>query len=101
MTFDVTHDRTNRRFETHVEGQHCVLDYDVLDDNVLEYKRSGDTMIIVHVIVPDPVGGRGIAAALTKAALETARTEGWRVVPQCPYAAVYVQRHPMYSDLIA
>jgi predicted GNAT family acetyltransferase len=91
MTFEITHDRANRRFETRVEGQHCVLGYEL----------RGDTMVIVHVVVPDPVGGRGIAAELTRQALETARAEGWRVVPQCPYAAAYVERHPMYSDLIA
>jgi uncharacterized protein len=91
MTFDITHDRAQQRFETRVEGQHCVLDYE----------RRGETMVIVHVVVPDAVGGRGIAAALTREALETARSEGWRVLPQCPYAAAYVKKHPMYSDLIA
>lgn len=91
MTPDITHDRANRRFEARVDGQHATLDYE----------RTGDTMIITHVMVPDAVAGRGIAAALTHEALETARAEGWRVVPQCPYAAVYVQRHPAYSDLIA
>jgi predicted GNAT family acetyltransferase len=51
--------------------------------------------------VPDPVSGRGIAASLTKAALTHARVAGWRVIPQCPYAAVYVQRHPEWSDILA
>ena len=90
MTFDIAHDRARGRFETWVEGQHCTLDYDLRDG----------TMIITHVIVPDAVGGRGIAAALTEAALESARAEHLRVVPQCPYAEHYVGKHPEYSDLL-
>jgi len=45
------------------------------------------------------VGGRGIAGILTKFALEVARTKNWKVIPTCSYTAVYIQRHPEYSDL--
>jgi predicted GNAT family acetyltransferase len=43
--------------------------------------------------VPAPIGGRGIAAELTRAALETAEAAGWTVVPVCSYAAAYMRRH--------
>jgi len=91
MTPDIDHDRARHRFETEVEGERCTLDYEL----------NGNTMVITHVNVPDPVSGRGIAAALTKAALTHARAAGWRVIPQCPYAAVYVQRHRDWSDILA
>lgn len=91
MTWHVAHDSAHRRFETTVEGEHCTLDY-ALD---------GTTMIIEHVVVPDPVSRRGIAAALTRAALEHARENGWRVVPRCPYAEYFVREHPEWSGLIA
>ena len=91
MTLDIAHDRARGRVETFVEGQHCALDYE----------RQGDVMIVTHVVVPRPVEGRGIAAALTKFALDAARAEGLRVVPQCPYAAHYMERHPEYEDLRA
>ena len=87
----VAHDRERRQFEASVDGERCTLDYEL----------DGAVMIITHVLVPDRVGGRGIAAALTAAALDTARDEGWRVVPQCPYAAAFVARHTEYADLIA
>jgi predicted GNAT family acetyltransferase len=90
MTPAITHDRTRRRFETQVTGETGVLDY----------ARDGDTMIILHVVVPDAIGGRGIGGALTQAAFESARADVLRVVPQCPFAAAYVRKHPEYADLV-
>jgi uncharacterized protein len=91
MTPVVSHDAAARRFEAVVEGQHCTLDYEL----------SGSVMTITHTRVPDPVAGRGIAAALMEAALAHARASGWRVVPRCSYAVRYLQRHPEWSDVVA
>ncbi|HEY0178877.1 MAG TPA: GNAT family N-acetyltransferase [Dokdonella sp.] len=88
--FTITRNDAARRFETSVDGALCVL----------EYRLHDGVLAIVHTGVPDAVGGRGIAAALTKAALDAARAEGWRVRPQCSYAAVYLTRHPEYADLV-
>ena len=87
----VTRNEAQSRFETTVDGALCVLEYH-LHDGVLA---------IDHVRVPPAVEGHGIAAALTKAALESARHERWRVVPACAYAAAYIERHPGYRDLVA
>jgi uncharacterized protein len=78
------------RFETQVDGELCVL----------EYKQRDGVLNLLHVGVPDAVSGRGIAAALTKMALETARREGLRVRPRCSYVAAYVERNPQYQDLV-
>jgi predicted GNAT family acetyltransferase len=91
MTAQVDHDALRHRFGTDVDGELCTLDYEL----------DGTTMVITHVKVPEPVSGRGIAASLTEAALTHARASGWRVIPQCPYAAAYVKRHPHWSDLLA
>lgn len=90
MTPNITHDRERRRFETVVEGETAVLDY-ALERN---------TMIILHVVVPDAIGGRGIGGALTQAAFESARVDGLRVAPQCPFAESYARKHPEYADLV-
>ncbi|WAI85653.1 MULTISPECIES: GNAT family N-acetyltransferase [Achromobacter] len=87
----VTQDPGQSRFTATVDGVLCVLDYQL----------QGNTMIIVHTGVPSPVGGRGIAAELTKFALDTARAQGWKVRPVCSYAEVYMRRHPEYNDLRA
>ena len=90
MTHDIRHETNHPRFSTSVDGHLCVLDYQ-LDDAV---------MTITHTGVPTAVGGKGIAAALTQVALDTARQNKWRVVPTCSYAAVYIKRHPEYTDLL-
>ncbi|MCC7226237.1 MAG: N-acetyltransferase [Burkholderiaceae bacterium] len=91
MEFDITNDHAASRFSIEVDGQRCVLDY-ILQNG---------TMTITHTGVPNAVGGRGIAAALTHHALETARTRGWKVRPVCSYAVVYIERHPEYQPLVA
>lgn len=58
-------------------------------------------MVILHTGVPPELGGRGIAAQLTEAALAAARENGWKVRPRCSYAAAYFKRHPEYNDLLA
>jgi predicted GNAT family acetyltransferase len=90
MTPEVAHDAAARRFEAVVEGQHCTLDYDL----------DGTTMTITHTRVPEPVAGRGIAAALMEAALAHARASGWRVVPRCSYAVAYLGRHREWADVL-
>lgn len=91
MTPAITHDAARHRFETTVEGEHCVLEYEI----------DGRTMTITHVSVPDPVSGRGIAAALMRVALESARQRGWQVVPRCPYAEHFLRENPEWSGLVA
>ena len=91
MEFSITNDHAASRFSIEADGHRCVLDY-ILQNG---------TMTITHTGVPNAVGGRGIAAALTHHALETARARGWKVRPVCSYAVVYIERHPEYLPLVA
>jgi len=36
---------------------------------------------------------------LTRAALDWARTENYRVIPVCPYVQAWLRRRPDYQDL--
>ncbi len=88
----VEHDEHARRLTRIVDGQRCVLDYS-LDHEV---------MTIVRTYVPPPVEGRGIAAELTRAALQFARRRHWRVRATCSYAVAYLRKHQhQFGDLIA
>lgn len=87
---DLHHDPAARRFSTRVDGHEAELTYSL----------RGERMVIDHTGVPEAIGGRGVAAALVRAALDHARAQGWRVVPACSYSAAYIQRHPEYADLL-
>ena len=88
---DVTHDKARHRFGVQVEGQDCELDYRLVDG----------VMTITHTGVPQALSGRGIAAAMTKFALDHARAQRWKVVPACSYAVHFMKQHPEYDDLRA
>ena len=90
MEAKILRNEAAQRFETKVDGALCVL----------EYRLQGGVLAIDHVGVPDAVSGRGLAGLLTGSALDTARRERWRVVPNCAYAAAYIRRHPEYADLV-
>lgn len=90
-TYDVIHNAAQSRFETTVEGLLCVADY----------RLQGSVMRMTHTGVPPQLEGRGIAAALVRAALDHARAHGLKVDPACSYVAVYMRRHPETQDLHA
>jgi predicted GNAT family acetyltransferase len=90
MAFDIQHEAGQHRFITVVENHPCVLDYEI----------EKSVMTITSTRVPPAVGGKGIAAELTRFALDTAREHHWQVIPRCSYAAVYIERHAQYADLV-
>jgi predicted GNAT family acetyltransferase len=83
----ISHNPGARQFTTEVDGHRAQLDYTLL----------GHNMTITHTRVPSEIGGRGIAAELTRTALSTARAAGWSVTAACSYAAAYMAKHPQDS----
>jgi predicted GNAT family acetyltransferase len=81
-SIQIQHDPAAQRFSTAVEGWEAVL----------EYRVNDSVMCITHTGVPAPIAGRGIAAALMRAAIETASGAGWRIDPRCSYAAAFLRR---------
>ena len=51
--------------------------------------------------MPPAIGGRGIAGALVRAAVEYAKAQGLKVDPQCSHADGWMQKHPEYNALRA
>lgn len=62
----------------------------------IDYRIDGDTITMFHTGVPSEYQGQGIAAVITKYALDWARENGYTVNPLCSYIRVYIQRHPEY-----
>ena len=60
----------------------------------LEYSRTGDELTLLHTIVPDELGGQGLGGKLVQAAVDYADAEGLTVVPVCPFAKKWLEKHP-------
>ncbi|MFE0425179.1 GNAT family N-acetyltransferase [Streptomyces sp. NPDC058953] len=61
---------------------------------VLERDGGPAALVAVHTVVEPAYEGRGIAGALVREFYAIAGREGVAVVPLCPYAARWAQRHP-------
>ena len=92
MDSDAIRDNAERHwFEVVVDGHLARADY-VID---------GDVITFTHTIVPPALEGRGIASRLIRHGLSEARDRRLRVVPQCPFVAAYIRKHPEWADLLA
>lgn len=87
---EIRHNVAVRRFETTVDDLLARVDYQL----------AGGVMRLYHTEVPQALEGRGLAAALVKAAFAHARAEGLRVEPACSYVRAYMKRHPDTHDLL-
>lgn len=87
---NIIHNQKAQRFETTIDGQTGYISYQD-HDNILTYD---------HTIVPQSLGGRGVGSALVKHALDFARQQHKKVVPQCSFVSSYINKHPDYQDLV-
>ncbi|KAA9010303.1 GNAT family N-acetyltransferase [Histidinibacterium aquaticum] len=62
---------------------------------------SAALVIADHTAVPKALEGKGYARALLDRMLDDARTEGFRIVPLCPYVNSQRARHPEWADLFS
>lgn len=83
-TTEVVDHPDEHRF-TYVEGGH---------EAELVYRAGGGELILIHTGVPDALGGRGIGGRLVQAAVDRARETGETLVPWCPYARSWMEKHP-------
>lgn len=90
MEYEVTHNADRRRFEARLDGYTGHLEYVVVNG----------ALNLIHTIVPEEIEGRGVAASLVKTTLLYARANDMKIIPSCPYVAVYIKRHPEYESLI-
>jgi len=65
------------------------------------YKRDDGVLTVLHTEVPKELNGRGIGSALARGLLDTARAQGLKIRPICPFVKGYIDKHPEYRDLLA
>ena len=80
----VRDDAAGHRFLLEVESREAEL----------VYRREGGRLVLVHTGVPDALSGRGIGGRLVAAAVERARRDELVLVPVCPYARRWLEKHP-------
>ena len=87
---EVVNNRTEHRYELAVDG-HIAASY---------YELAGPVITFVHTEVPPELGGKGIGSRLIGGALDQVRSEGLKVVAQCPFVKAYIDKHTDYADLL-
>jgi predicted GNAT family acetyltransferase len=86
------HDNTlMERFETTVDGQVAYA----------AYRMEGQVIVFTHTVVPEAIGGRGVATDLVRAGLASARERGLQVTPRCPVFRAFMKRHADTHDLLS
>jgi uncharacterized protein len=65
-----------------------------------EYVLDGGRIVFTHTLVPEALGGQGLAGRLAKAGLDYAASQELKVVPRCSYIAGYIGKHPEYAPLV-
>ena len=60
----------------------------------LAYRTRGNRLVLIHTEVPFELEGRGIGGRLVTAALDRAARKGLTLVPLCPFARGWLERHP-------
>jgi predicted GNAT family acetyltransferase len=90
-TISVRDDADGERYEIRVDGELA---------GHIEYRAAPGEIALVHTEVDDRFEGRGLAGKLTAFALDDARRRGLAVLPFCPFARGYIQRHREYEDLV-
>lgn len=81
---DVIRNDAENRYELAVEGELAML----------VYRLNGERLVLIHTEVPDALEGQGVGSRLVRAALDDARESNLIVVPMCPFARAWLERHP-------
>lgn len=84
----------------HDSTHHCFLLEKDGHTARLSYALSGNIMTISQTMVPEAIGGQGLAGQLNESALIHARESGWVVEPECSYTQTFIKRHPRFQDLV-
>jgi uncharacterized protein len=79
----VTDNQDESRLEIHEDGELAEL----------VYRTRAGRLVLVHTEVPEALGGRGLGGQLVLAAIDKAAHDGTTLVPLCPFARGWLQRH--------
>lgn len=68
----------------------------------LTFSRANPQLVIAdHTLAPDSMRGMGVAKALLERLIADAQSEGFKIVPLCPFVKSQFERHPEWAGLRA
>jgi uncharacterized protein len=79
------------RYEIRVDGELA---------GFVTYRLRSGLIELVHTEIDEEFEGHGLGGQLISFALNDARERGLAVLPFCPFANDYIQRHRQYVDLV-
>ena len=79
------------RFELHVQGEMV---------GFLDYERTGDLVSFTELTTDLRRAGQGLGLVLVRKARDGVGADGGSVLPVCPFVRDFIQRHPVYLDLV-
>lgn len=86
----VVHNEANHRFEVALRDEWAFL----------EYHLNNRKIELTHTEVPEEFQNQGIGNDLVTAAMLFARRSGYKVIPECPFVADFLNKNPEYLELI-
>lgn len=91
----VRHEPDDHRYAAYLDGA-------LAGFAAYELAEEPARIVFTHTEVDPAYEGHGVGGAIARAALDDVRATGERaVVPQCPFIAAWIERHPDYADLVA
>ena len=88
---EVVNNRAHHCYELTVDG-YLAATYYAISDGVITF---------IHTEVPSELGGKGVGSRLIRGALDQVRSEGLKVIPQCPFVKAFIEKNAIYRDLLA
>lgn len=87
MDVQIIHLQDQQTFELVIDGHRAFVTYEIYD-GALDIRKT---------LVPEPLGGQGLAGKLVKAAYDFAHEQNLKCIGTCSYAVTWLKRHPEYQ----
>ena len=86
---------------TETKGRYSARVAGNADEAELTLSRASPTLVIAdHTFAPDSMRGLGVARSLVDRLIADARSEGFKIIPLCPYVKAQYARHPEWADVM-
>ncbi|QEO14162.1 N-acetyltransferase [Agromyces intestinalis] len=88
---DIVRNDERHRYELRVDGDLA---------GFAAFREEPGRIVFTHTVVLPAYEGRGLGSRLAESALGDAVSRGLVIVPECPFIAAYVRRHPEYAGSV-